>query len=463
MGATSVKGRPVPQRIPKRGNVYYHRRVIPNDLKVAMGIKERWVTLDTKEIGEARARWRKADYDFELYLADVRRQVHAGSWRRVTNTEASSNRGLNRSADDDLAETMHWHDDQILEESGLPYEPWSNQFDERMRQYDFEHQEEERRSRKLSLIDVFDRYASQPGRRPATVRQWRGYFLHLIRFLHHDNVYAVKSVHLRRWRDQLADETGPGGKPRTAKTINDSYLTSIRAVFAWAVDRDILADNPAKDVKPLRADRPMVLRDRDLTKAEQRMILAATLAPPPTRLGRFRAATRRWVPWLCAYTGARVAEITQLRADDIAEVDGVWTLRITPEAGTVKTKRARVVPLHDHLIEQGFLEFAAKGVGPLFYEAREKDHKPNMRPRAAIAANRLAEWVRGIGVTDVPQPNHAWRHTFKTISRTIGIPEGAADYIQGHSPSNDSRTYGAYDLELLSNEINKMPRFCCSM
>jgi integrase len=30
-------------------------------------------------------------------------------------------------------------------------------------------------------------------------------------------------------------------------------------------------------------------------------------------------AARRWVPWLCAYTGARPGEMTQLRGRDVIE------------------------------------------------------------------------------------------------------------------------------------------------
>jgi integrase len=187
-------------------------------------------------------------------------------------------------------------------------------------------------------------------------------------------------------------------------------------------------------------------------------ILRGTLAAPSPKLGRYKAATRRWVPWLCAYTGARVGEITQARSQDVAKVDGIWTLNITPEAGTVKTNRARVVPLHDHLIEQGFLDFVASCDGPLFYQTRANAN-PDARAPYKLAANRLAQWVRELGVTEVPQPNHSWRHTFKTLSRTVGMPEGAADYIQGHAPANDSRAYGSHDLATLAAEIAKLPRF----
>ena len=65
--------------------------------------------------------------------------------------------------------------------------------------------------------------------------------------------------------------------------------------------------------------------------------------------------------------------MTQLRGADVIERDGIHGLRITPEAGTVKNKKTRVVPIHDHLIEQGFLEFVKKhGAGPMFYRVANK-------------------------------------------------------------------------------------------
>ena len=80
---------------------------------------------------------------------------------------------------------------------------------------------------------------------------------------------------------------------------------------------------------------------------EARAILTASLNYRPrgassARSGRREmpqtAAAKRWVPWLCAYTGARVGEMVQLRKQDLRQVGELWVLRITPEAGTVKSE-----------------------------------------------------------------------------------------------------------------------------
>ena len=97
---------------------------------------------------------------------------------------------------------------------------------------------------------------------------------------------------------------------------------------------------------------------------EAKTILRASLEPPGPRMSPHRAAAQRWVPWLCAYTGARVTEVTQLRGGDVVSRDGYWCIRITPEAGGQKMGQERLIPLHEHLVEQGFLAFA-KQFSPL--------------------------------------------------------------------------------------------------
>jgi integrase len=58
------------------------------------------------------------------------------------------------------------------------------------------------------------------------------------------------------------------------------------------------------------------------------------------------SAAKKWAPWLCAYTGARVGEIVQLRKKDVWREGKINVMRITPEAGTVKGRQLREVPLH---------------------------------------------------------------------------------------------------------------------
>jgi integrase len=137
-------------------------------------------------------------------------------------------------------------------------------------------------------------------------------------------------------------------------------------------------------------------------------------------------------------------------------------VNITPDAGTVKAKVARLVPLHQHLMDQGFLDMVKeRGAGPLFYDPNKQRVLKDSNRHFKKVGERLAEWVRKeVGITDPDiQPNHAWRHTFKTMSHTAGIEERVADAIQGHAPSTTGRRYGGVPLKTKAEAIAKLPRF----
>lgn len=160
---------------------------------------------------------------------------------------------------------------------------------------------------------------------------------------------------------------------------------------------------------------------------------------------------------MCAYTGARVGEITQLRKADVKKRDGHWLIHVTPEAGTTKTRKARWVALHPALEGAGFLEFVdGSPEGPLFMDPRAS--RGGKTPPSERISQRLGEWVREIGVTDPEvQPNHGWRHRFKTLGRDFDLRPDALRYIQGHAPLGADEHYGDHKARALFREISKLP------
>lgn len=311
----------------------------------------------------------------------------------------------------------------------------------------------------VTITGMFNGYSAQDGSKPETIRQWRSIINHLVAFLGHDDAKAVRLPDLARWREHLRTETVKDSKTRSAKTINDSYLAAANALFSYGVNQLLIPANPAADLAKVRVPKTPKLREKDFTKAERKIILQAALVPASASLSPERVLARRWVPWLCAYTGARVNEITQLRKEDVQEIEGVWTVRITPEAGGVKTNEARTVPIHEHLIEQGFLDaIGDKPEGPLFY--RPDPAATSARGQHKQVGTFLAAWVRDLGVTDPAiRPNHGWRHTFKGVCLEAGIEERAADYMQGHAPKGQGRRYGANTIPALAAQLAKFPRF----
>jgi integrase len=202
-----------------------------------------------------------------------------------------------------------------------------------------------------------------------------------------------------------------------------------------------------------------------ITEAKALTILraSAALGNPTDPWG----AAKRWVPWLCAYSGARVGELTQLRVQDIEQRACGPVLRITPDAGTVKTGKARTVPIHPHLVEMGLLDYveAVKSrlgkQGPLFFRPPARPSRnPNYGGPAVKARERLAGWVRELGVTDPGiQPNHAWRHTFKRRAARAGIEPRIRDGICGHTPRTVAEVYELPTVEDMAVALPKFPRW----
>jgi integrase len=311
---------------------------------------------------------------------------------------------------------------------------------------------------KVPLFDLFDGYVAERQPAPATQKAFRRQLEHLVAFLGHDDAARMTADDLVNWKDDLLAPQ-PDGTRRAARTVKDTYLAAARAVFAWGVDNRRLDSNPAAGVR-VRAPKKPRLRDPGFSETEALTILKATLGPSSEQISPEHARARRWVPWLCAYTGARVNEMTQLRAEDVLEEDGVWVLRITPEAGSVKTHEARIVPIHSHLIDQGFLNVVGEiGSGPLFYDPRRGRGGSAQNPHSKKTGERLAAWVRSIGVADPEvQPNHAWRHRFKTVGREAGMDPEARDRIQGHAPRSEGQAYGVWSAKALKTQIERLPR-----
>ena len=161
------------------------------------------------------------------------------------------------------------------------------------------------------------------------------------------------------------------------------------------------------------------------------------------------------MPWLCAYTGARVGELAQLRKEDIRREGRHWIVKITPDAGTVKTNEARDVVLHPHLVALGFTAFVKEASrGQLFITLSSSGGVAG--PLQGVK-NRIAEFVRTVVSDKNVAPSHGWRHRFKTVGIEAGIEHRILDAIQGHRPRSDGEGYGEVTIKTQAAAIAKLP------
>jgi integrase len=302
----------------------------------------------------------------------------------------------------------------------------------------------------VPLRPLFKSYGKEAQLSPATVKRWSPVVDRLIGHLGHDDAAAIARADIVAWKDALL-----GGGMKNI-TVRDVYLASTKAMFQFAVDQGLLAENPAKEVK-VRVRKKVKEREKGFDGEEAKTILTATLRPFSHLISEEMAAARRWLPWIGAYTGARINELTPLTAADFVKRDGIWVIRI--RGANNKTRTYREVPLHGHLMEQGLLDYAkSRGKQPLFYDPGRSRGAKDSNPHHKKVAERIGEWVRSLGIEGVA-PNHGWRHRFSTVSRFVGMPEDVRNIIQGHAGGKVADDYGETWPLVALREIEKLPRY----
>lgn len=288
-------------------------------------------------------------------------------------------------------------------------------------------------------------------------KRQRSVIENLRKFLKHDDADRITKKDMLAWRDFLL-------RTKAAKTVSDVDLSTVRTLLNWAAENDRLPENVAATVKQPKP-RKVYSRERGYTLDEAVKVLNASRAYQPNKDGNGYireksqlVAAKQWVPIICAFTGARVSEITQLRAEDIQCQNGQWTARITPDAGTVKSGGYRDVPLHQQIIDLGFADFARDaGQGPLFHNGADS---AKYEQKSKQASNQLADWLRKNELCpEGMQPNHAWRHRLKTQCRELGISDRVVDAIQGHAGRTAGDAYGDVTLKTKIDAINKLPAY----
>ena len=306
----------------------------------------------------------------------------------------------------------------------------------------------------VSLQRLFDDYVTAKravGKGAGAERRWATVFKHLRKFLGHDDARRMTKQDLMSWRNELM-------RTRAAKTVSDVYLASVRTVLNWALREDRLSENVAVNVRQ-ELPKKNASREKGFTDAEASVILAAAWAyVRPAKELEATAAAKKWVPWLCAFTGARVTELTQLRKQDVTQEGKRWIIRISPDAGTVKTGGYRDVPLHSQLIELGFAEFVEDAPsGPLFHR--------NSSPSGALSAartvsGRISTWLGTLQIIPAGvSPSHGWRHRFKTVGRELQSSDRVLDAICGHVGKTAGDNYGDVTITAKARVIEQFPRY----
>ncbi|TNC61994.1 DUF6538 domain-containing protein [Rubellimicrobium roseum] len=499
-----------PQKHRKTG-VYYFREKVPADLRQAFGKAEVSRSLHTKDPALAKARHAEEKRRQNLIWQAMRAKPEALPHKKIMALVGEEYHRLNAMLEEEPGETAIWREvlrlgdqasgspermerwygedaDRLLREAGLATDEasrarlieelhkasqqWAS-FQKRRAEGDYRPDPDAGRfpemplapvptvrqpDETVTLSDLFDLWKAdhlREGGPEKTVRDFRQKLDSLTEFLGHEDAQRITPKQIVDWTDHLLREKG-----LSSKTVAEKYLATVKRVFTVGKRKFRITDNPAADVI-VEVGKAKGPGPRGFTDDEAKAILSAALKAPET-LGKMAEDNKRairWGPWLCAYTGARITEMMQLRKQDVETHKGIPCLRISPEAGAVKTGEERLVPIHPHLVEMGFLEMVKKRPeGYVFFQTEAGDDPVS---RARSAGGKVSEWVRHVvGIKDERvQPNHAWRHRFKTEARRLSIERWIVDAIQGHSDGSASAGYGEVPVEPLYEAIKKLPRY----
>ncbi|WP_165491076.1 tyrosine-type recombinase/integrase [Lichenihabitans psoromatis] len=307
-----------------------------------------------------------------------------------------------------------------------------------------------------TIAGLFERWKAEYAdkRAPSTIRRYGPSVASLNKFVKGRDIRAVTQDDMHDWAKHRRDVEGIG-----AGTVNGNDLVAAATLFSWAMTRDggrLRLDNPVVGVK-LELPKRQTIRERTFRPDEIRTILLAARAVNRDPRYPKASASRRWTPWICAYTGARIQEVCWLSKEDIWCQAGIWVMRF-PQT---KDGFARVVPVHSELEREGLIRFVeSSGSGLLF--VGDVAQKPGAsRSPQELRAAELAAWIRTQADLEPGlSPNHSWRHTFVTRAEGAGISKRHSNAITGHNKRRDaSDGYFSPGVAQLKTEIEKLPAF----
>lgn len=176
---------------------------------------------------------------------------------------------------------------------------------------------------------------------------------------------------------------------------------------------------------------------------------------------------------LALYTGMRANEIAQIEVQDIKQKNNIWYIDLLnrykqPDGRTIEKKKLktkssrRIIPIHNHLIALGFLNF--------YNHKKKLQHtflfQELLNEESKIQVRRMTDWYRNTFLKKLINSNkvlakknfHSFRHTFIDATKQQDIKEKVGMEIAGHSDKSSVHAgyQQDYKLEIRHTEINKI-------
>jgi integrase len=243
-------------------------------------------------------------------------------------------------------------------------------------------------------------------------------------------------------------------------------VQAIWSLFEWCEAEGIVTFNPVKKLQ-IKDDR----KDIDLRLAFEIRDLVLIFSHPKFADSKFKYPSYFWIPLIGLFTGMRLEEISQLHCSDIYQKNNIWVFDVNEKGvdengfpKTVKNINAkRLVPIHNELINLGFLDFynnlRSNNSVRLFPELNKTEKIAKFGKQPGKQFKDVVDSALQVdGFSSDNKSFHSLRHTFADFYKQRGLQTDVFRQLYGHDiPELASRQYGSeFPPEKLKEVINML-------
>lgn len=241
----------------------------------------------------------------------------------------------------------------------------------------------------------------------------------------------------------------PPASVLSTSSVNKT-LTRASALWDWSHQQQYTPTNPFNKTQLKTGKSTRDLRSR-YTKDELSLLFKH---PSYEKLPEHKY----WIPLIGAFSGMRLNEICQLDTNDVKFEAGTAYFDINDDDNNKKLKTTssrRKIPVHNRLIELGFLNYLTK---------QQKSTKlfPQLELTRDGYSQTISKWFgryrEKVGIAKDGPDFHSLRHTFADELKQTGIDMRIIEDILGHvGHSQTQRRYtNQYIIEIMSPALNKL-------
>lgn len=234
-------------------------------------------------------------------------------------------------------------------------------------------------------------------------------------------------------------------------TTYNNYIKNISTIFEYALSQGMICKNPFSSAKIKQKRKQSSYRDvfskDDLDKIFGEILLCESW--------------KFWIPLLGYYGAFRLNEICQLYKNDVKFVNSIPCIHVQETMPDQKIKTIsseRLVPIHNDLINLGFLDFVNKiDNNTRLFDLRWTDkHGYSATPSKWFSRLRKKVDINDCG--NGHKDFHSFRHTVANMLKQKGVSENEIGGLLGHATGGiTNNRYGKdYDPKFLLSSLHKI-------